>query len=113
MLGLRSIRHCGHRRHERDHHGRAESISSRRPFAILALKEKRSSLVWTEKRDEAARSSRSAKKRFTTNSSSALPDISGESQRRGATRARFPPSYFVARVVIGERLAFGSATPPM
>src|SRR5882757_9029124 len=42
--------------HERDHHGRAEEhFLPSGPFAILPLKGKRSSLVWTEKRDEAAR----------------------------------------------------------
>ena len=42
--------------HERDHHGRAEEhFLPAGPFAILPLTGKRSSLVWTEKRAEAAR----------------------------------------------------------
>src|SRR6202012_2636323 len=42
--------------HERDHHGRAEEhFLPAGPFAILPLTGKRSSLVWTEKRSEAAR----------------------------------------------------------
>src|SRR6266404_5674209 len=42
--------------HERDHGGRAEEhFLPAGPFAILPLMGKRSSLVWTEKRDEAAR----------------------------------------------------------
>src|SRR6202521_6076212 len=42
--------------HERDHHGRAEErFLPSGPFAILPLSGKRSSLVWTEKRTEAAR----------------------------------------------------------
>src|SRR6201994_1704410 len=42
--------------HERDHHGRAEEhFLPAGPFAILPLHGKRSSLVWTEKRAEAAR----------------------------------------------------------
>src|SRR5206468_7702589 len=42
--------------HERDHHGRAEEhFLPAGPFAILPLKGKRSSLVWTEDRTEAAR----------------------------------------------------------
>src|SRR5437868_11600272 len=42
--------------HERDHHGRAEEhFLPSGPFAILPLSGKRSSLVWTEKRDAAAR----------------------------------------------------------
>src|ERR1700742_2940624 len=42
--------------HERDHGGRAEEhFLPAGPFAILPLKGARSSLVWTEKRSEAAR----------------------------------------------------------
>src|SRR6476661_7263260 len=42
--------------HERDHHGRAEEhFLPSGPFAILPLTGKRSSLVWTEKRSDAAR----------------------------------------------------------
>src|ERR1700682_1015949 len=42
--------------HEREHHGRAEEhFLPSGPFAILPLRGKRSSLVWTEKRAEAAR----------------------------------------------------------
>src|SRR6202790_636207 len=42
--------------HARAHHGRAEEhFLPSGPFAILPLSGKRSSLVWTEKRDEAAR----------------------------------------------------------
>jgi len=43
-------------RHERPHHGRAEEhFLPSGPFAILPLKGNRSSLVWTERRDEAQR----------------------------------------------------------
>src|SRR5437764_9098257 len=42
--------------HERDHEGRAEEhFLPAGPFAILPLSGKRSSLVWTERRSEAAR----------------------------------------------------------
>jgi 2-octaprenyl-6-methoxyphenol hydroxylase len=91
--------------HERDHQGRAEEhFLPAGPFAILPLSGKRSSLVWTEKRDEAARIV-------------ALNDeeFHGELERRfglhlGEVRAldkprAFPLGYFVARSFIGERLA--------
>jgi len=42
--------------HERDHHGRAEEhFLPAGPFAILPLKDNRSSIVWTEERAEAER----------------------------------------------------------
>jgi 2-octaprenyl-6-methoxyphenol hydroxylase len=91
--------------HERDHQGRAEEhFLPAGPFAILPLSGKRSSLVWTEKRGEAARIV-------------ALNDeeFHGELERRfglhlGEVRAldkprAFPLGYFVARSFIGERLA--------
>jgi 2-octaprenyl-6-methoxyphenol hydroxylase len=91
--------------HERDHDGRAEEhFLPAGPFAILPLKGKRSSLVWTEKRAEAARIA-------------ALPDdeFHVELERRfglhlGEVKAldkpkAFPLGYFVARSFIGERLA--------
>ncbi len=91
--------------HERDHQGRAEEhFLPAGPFAILPLTGRRSSLVWTEKRGEAARIV-------------ALPDeeFHGELEQRfglhlGEVKAldkprAFPLGYFVARSFIGERLA--------
>ena len=91
--------------HERDHDGRAEEhFLPAGPFAILPLTGKRSSLVWTEKRTEAARIV-------------ALPDdeFHSELEQRfglhlGEVKAldkpkSFPLGYFVARSFIGERLA--------
>jgi 2-octaprenyl-6-methoxyphenol hydroxylase len=91
--------------HERDHRGRAEEhFLPAGPFAILPLSGKRSSLVWTEKRDAAARILALTDEEF-----------HGELERRfglklGEVRAldqprAFPLGYFVARSFIGPRLA--------
>jgi 2-octaprenyl-6-methoxyphenol hydroxylase len=91
--------------HERDHHGRAEEhFFPAGPFAILPLTGKRSSLVWTEARDEAERIvalppdefHRELEQRFGLH----LGDLRTESTPRA-----FPLGYFVARSFIGERLA--------
>ena len=91
--------------HERDHEGRAEEhFLPAGPFAILPLTGKRSSLVWTERRAEAAHI-------VSLNDE----DFHGELERRfglhlGEVKAldkprAFPLSYFVARSFIAERLA--------
>jgi 2-octaprenyl-6-methoxyphenol hydroxylase len=91
--------------HERDHHGRAEEhFLPAGPFAILPLAGKRSSLVWTEKRGEAAHVVGLSE-----------DDFHGELERRfglhlGEIKAldkprAFPLSYFVARSFIAERMA--------
>jgi 2-octaprenyl-6-methoxyphenol hydroxylase len=91
--------------HERDHGGRAEEhFLPAGPFAILPLKGRRSSIVWTEETREAERIV-------------ALPDddFHAELERRfglhlgeiaavGARRA-FPLGLSVARAFVGERLA--------
>jgi 2-octaprenyl-6-methoxyphenol hydroxylase len=91
--------------HERDHGGRAEEhFLPAGPFAILPLKGKRSSLVWTETTDEAARIV-------------ALPDedFHAELERRfglhlgeigvvGPRRA-YPLGLHIARSFIAARLA--------
>jgi 2-octaprenyl-6-methoxyphenol hydroxylase len=91
--------------HERDHHGRAEEhFLPAGPFAILPLKGKRSSIVWTEATPEAERIV-------------ALPDVDfhAELERRfklhlgeitlvGARRMH-PLGFFVTRSFIAERIA--------
>jgi 2-octaprenyl-6-methoxyphenol hydroxylase len=91
--------------HERDHQGRAEEhFLPAGPFAILPLKGRRSSLVWTETTDEAARIV-------------ALPDdlFHAELERRfglhlgeigvvGPRRA-YPLGLHIARTFIAARLA--------
>jgi 2-octaprenyl-6-methoxyphenol hydroxylase len=91
--------------HERDHHGRAEEhFLPAGPFAILPLKGRRSSLVWTETNKQAERIT-------------ALPDADfhQELERRfglhlgdieviGPRRA-YPLGLMVARSFVGERLA--------
>jgi len=91
--------------HERDHGGRAEEhFLPAGPFAILPLTGKRSSLVWTERRGEAARITGLNEAEF-------LPELEerfglhlGEIKVLDKPRA-FPLSYFVARSFIAERLA--------
>lgn len=91
--------------HERDHHGRAEEhFLPSGPFAILPLKGKRSSLVWTETRAQAARIvalpddefKAELEKRFGLH----LGDVTPQDRPRA-----FPLGYFVARSFIGGRLA--------
>jgi 2-octaprenyl-6-methoxyphenol hydroxylase len=91
--------------HERDHGGRAEEhFLPAGPFAILPLRHRRSSIVWTEQRDEAERILE-------------LPagDFQGELERRfglhlgelevvGPRRA-YPIGLWIARAFIGPRLA--------
>lgn len=91
--------------HERDHHGRAEEhFLPAGPFAILPLKGRRSSIVWTERTDEAARIV-------------ALDDnlFHGELERRfglklgeitiAGPRQAYPLGFAVARSFIAERIA--------
>ncbi|HML08260.1 MAG TPA: ubiquinone biosynthesis hydroxylase [Xanthobacteraceae bacterium] len=91
--------------HERDHGGRAEEhFLPAGPFAILPLKGRRSSIVWTEATREAQRIV-------------ALPeaDFHGELERRFklhlgeittiSARRVHPLGFFVARSFIAERLA--------
>ena len=91
--------------HERDHHGRAEEhFLPAGPFAILPLKGKRSSIVWTEQAGEAERIV-------------ALPDqeFHAELERRfglrlgdikvAGPRLAYPLSLSMARSFVGERLA--------
>jgi 2-octaprenyl-6-methoxyphenol hydroxylase len=91
--------------HERDHGGRAEEhFLPAGPFAILPLTGKRASLVWTEKRSEAARIVALDDDEFHAELERRFGLHLGEVKALDKPRA-FPLSYFVARAFIGERLA--------
>jgi 2-octaprenyl-6-methoxyphenol hydroxylase len=91
--------------HERDHHGRAEEhFLPAGPFAILPLTGLRSSLVWTEKRAEAARITALPEDEFHFELERRFGLQLGEIRTLDKPRA-FPLGYFVARSFIGERLA--------
>jgi 2-octaprenyl-6-methoxyphenol hydroxylase len=91
--------------HERDHEGRAEEhFLPAGPFAILPLSGKRSSLVWTERRSEAARIVALSDEEFHGELERRFGLHLGEVNALDKPRA-FPLSYFVARSFIAERLA--------
>ncbi|WP_213286604.1 ubiquinone biosynthesis hydroxylase [Bradyrhizobium sp. sGM-13] len=91
--------------HERDHHGRAEEhFLPAGPFAILPLSGKRSSLVWTESRTEAARITALGEAEFHDELEKRFGLHLGEVKALDKPRA-FPLGYFVARSFIAERLA--------
>jgi 2-octaprenyl-6-methoxyphenol hydroxylase len=91
--------------HERDHHGRAEEhFLPAGPFAILPLTGKRSSLVWTENRAEAARITTLGEAEFHDELEKRFGLHLGEVKALDKPRA-FPLGYFVARSFIAERLA--------
>src|SRR3569832_270055 len=91
--------------HERDHEGRAEEhFLPAGPFAILPLSGKRSSLVWTERRAEAARIVALSDEEFHAEREQRFGLHLGEVKALDKPRA-FPLSYFVARSFIATRLA--------
>src|SRR4051812_40823089 len=91
--------------HERDHEGRAEEhFLPAGPFAILPLSGKRSSLVWTERRSEAARIVALSDDEFHGELEQRFGLHLGEVKALDKPRA-FPLSYFVARSFIAQRLA--------
>jgi len=91
--------------HQRDHHGRAEEhFLPAGPFAILPLTGLRSSLVWTEKRAEAARIVALGADEFHDELERRFGLQLGEITALDQPRS-FPLGYFVARSFIGERLA--------
>src|ERR1051325_2055892 len=91
--------------HERDHQGRAEEhFLPAGPFAILPLTGKRSSLVWTERRSEAARIIALSDEEFHGELEQRFGLHLGEVKALDKPRA-FPLSYFVARSFIADRLA--------
>ncbi len=91
--------------HERDHQGRAEEhFLPAGPFAILPLKGKRSSLVWTENRKEASRIVGLSEAEFHDELERRFGLHLGEVKALDKPRA-FPLGYFVARSFFAERLA--------
>ncbi|MES1149139.1 MAG: FAD-dependent monooxygenase, partial [Bradyrhizobium guangdongense] len=87
--------------HERDHEGRAEEhFLPAGPFAVLPLTGKRSSLVWTERRAEAARIIALSDEEFHSELEQRFGLHLGEVKALDKPRA-FPLSYFVARSFIG------------
>ena len=91
--------------HERDHHGRAEEhFLPSGPFAILPLTGNRSSLVWTERRTEAARIAALDAEQFHSELERRFGLHLGEVKVLDKARA-FPLGYFVARSFVAERLA--------
>jgi 2-octaprenyl-6-methoxyphenol hydroxylase len=91
--------------HERDHDGRAEEhFLPAGPFAILPLTGKRSSLVWTEKRADAATLVALPPEDFHRELEQRFGLKLGEITVLDQPRA-FPLGYFVARSFIAPRLA--------
>jgi 2-octaprenyl-6-methoxyphenol hydroxylase len=91
--------------HERDHHGRAEEhFLPAGPFAILPLKGRRSSLVWTEETREADRIIALGDAEFHAELERRFGLHLGEIKVEGPRRA-FPLGLAVARSFIAERVA--------
>ena len=91
--------------HERDHHGRAEEhFLPAGPFAILPLKGRRASLVWTETDAEAARIVALSDAAFHRELERRFGLHLGEISLAGPRRA-FPLKLFIAREFIAERVA--------
>jgi 2-octaprenyl-6-methoxyphenol hydroxylase len=91
--------------HERDHNGRAEEhFLPAGPFAILPLKGRRSSIVWTEKTSEAERIVALPDAAFHDELEQRFKLQLGEIEVVGARRV-LPLGFFVARSFIAERIA--------
>jgi 2-octaprenyl-6-methoxyphenol hydroxylase len=91
--------------HERDHQGRAEEhFLPAGPFAILPLKGRRSSIVWTETTAEADRIAALPDDAFHAELEQRFKLHLGEIHAVGARRVH-PLGFFVARSFIAERLA--------
>jgi 2-octaprenyl-6-methoxyphenol hydroxylase len=91
--------------HERDHHGRAEEhFLPAGPFAILPLKGRRSSIVWTEGADEAERIVALPDQEFHAELEQRFGLRLGDIKVAGPRRA-YPLSLSVARSFVAERLA--------
>jgi len=91
--------------HERDHEGRAiEHFLPAGPFAILPLKGRRSSIVWTETSSEAERMVALPDDAFHAELEQRFKLHLGEITKIGPRRVH-PLGYFVARAFIAERIA--------
>jgi 2-octaprenyl-6-methoxyphenol hydroxylase len=91
--------------HEREHHGRAEEhFLPAGPFAILPLKGRRSSIVWTEKSAEAARIVALPDDEFHAELEKRFGLHLGDIQVAAARRA-YPLGLFVAKSFIADRIA--------
>jgi 2-octaprenyl-6-methoxyphenol hydroxylase len=91
--------------HERDHHGRAEEhFLPAGPFAILPLKGKRSSIVWTEEKRAAERIVALPDNGFHAELERRFGLKLGDIQVAGPRRA-YPLGLSMARSFIAERLA--------
>ena len=91
--------------HERDHRGRAEEhFLPAGPFAILPLKGKRSSIVWTEQAAEADRIVALPDEKFHAELERRFGLHLGDIQLAGPRRA-YPLSLSVARSFVAERIA--------
>ena len=91
--------------HERDHEGRAEEhFLPAGPFAILPLKGRRSSIVWTETAQDAARIVALPDDAFHAELEQRFKLKLGEISVLGARRVH-PLGFFVARAFIAERMA--------
>ncbi|MBV8792887.1 MAG: ubiquinone biosynthesis hydroxylase [Pseudolabrys sp.] len=91
--------------HERDHNGRAEEhFLPAGPFAILPLKGRRSSIVWTETTKEAERILALSDQEFDAELEKRFGLHLGDIEVVGPRRA-YPLGLFTARSFIGQRLA--------
>ena len=91
--------------HERDHEGRAEEhFLPAGPFAILPLKGRRSSIVWTETTAEAARIVALPDDAFHAELEQRFKLHLGDIQVIGARRVH-PLGFFVARAFVADRIA--------
>jgi len=91
--------------HERDHNGRAEEhFLPAGPFAILPLKDRRSSIVWTESTREAERIAALPDDAFHAELERRFKLHLGEITHVGARRVH-PLGFFVARAFVADRIA--------
>jgi 2-octaprenyl-6-methoxyphenol hydroxylase len=91
--------------HERDHHGRAEEhFLPAGPFAILPLKGRRASIVWTETTSEAERIMALPDDAFHAELEQRFKLHLGDIKAVGKRRAH-PLGFFVARSFVAERIA--------